>query len=432
MMMARTQSKAWRSMVAAGLVGMGALSSNAQTAGFWLVGWPPGGTASGVRALSQDGHVAGGASFIPGQVKSAAFRWTASTGRDDWGLLPGMPYYTPVQASDGSGQIVAGYMTVEGLPGERPYRRVGDGPLENLGTLPGQTRCYAWGMSGDGSVVVGHAENGTWTDAYGEAFRWTLAAGMMGLGYLYPNGTLSKAYGVSRDGKTIVGTSQSFGPGGPQGAFVWTEAAGMVVLPWLPTAPFASESARAVNADGTVVVGKSPSAGGWSHAVRWTPTGIEDLVSPTYSAVHGIAYAVCDDGSIVGGTVFPSGNDLAFVWTPELGMLNAADYLASHGVTVPVDYTLRSIRAISGDGLTIAGDARSFLTSQIVGFVATIPGKLCIPDCDASSALDIDDFICFQTRFAIDDPYADCDSSGALDIDDFICFQTLFSVGCPG
>ncbi len=54
----------------------------------------------------------------------------------------------------------------------------------------------------------------------------------------------------------------------------------------------------------------------------------------------------------------------------------------------------------------------------------------CYPDCDASGILDIDDFICFQTFFAIGDPYADCDASGGLDIDDFICFQTFFAIGC--
>jgi hypothetical protein len=54
----------------------------------------------------------------------------------------------------------------------------------------------------------------------------------------------------------------------------------------------------------------------------------------------------------------------------------------------------------------------------------------CYPDCDGSGTLDIDDFICFQTFFAIGDPYADCDASGTLNIDDFICFQTFFAIGC--
>ncbi len=54
----------------------------------------------------------------------------------------------------------------------------------------------------------------------------------------------------------------------------------------------------------------------------------------------------------------------------------------------------------------------------------------CPADCDASGALSIDDFLCFQTNFVLGDPLADCDASGALTIDDFICFQTQFVLGC--
>ncbi len=58
------------------------------------------------------------------------------------------------------------------------------------------------------------------------------------------------------------------------------------------------------------------------------------------------------------------------------------------------------------------------------------PPSACYADCDASGELNIDDFICFQTLFALSDPKADCDASGTLDIDDFICFQTFFAIGC--
>jgi hypothetical protein len=55
-------------------------------------------------------------------------------------------------------------------------------------------------------------------------------------------------------------------------------------------------------------------------------------------------------------------------------------------------------------------------------------------NCDGSRSpiLSIDDFVCFQTNFALADPAADCDGSGSLDINDFICFQTAFAYasGC--
>ena len=62
----------------------------------------------------------------------------------------------------------------------------------------------------------------------------------------------------------------------------------------------------------------------------------------------------------------------------------------------------------------------------------------CYADCDQTTGiggLDIMDFVCFQTRFVSQDPYAcDCDIStgpGVCDLIDFICFQSAFVSGCP-
>ncbi len=54
----------------------------------------------------------------------------------------------------------------------------------------------------------------------------------------------------------------------------------------------------------------------------------------------------------------------------------------------------------------------------------------CPSDCDASGSLDIDDFICFQSLYAVGDLASDCDEDGALTIDDFACFQAAYAVGC--
>ncbi len=55
----------------------------------------------------------------------------------------------------------------------------------------------------------------------------------------------------------------------------------------------------------------------------------------------------------------------------------------------------------------------------------------CYADCDGNSALDLADFGCFQSKFALADPYADCNADGLLSLADFGCFQTKFAVGCP-
>ena len=58
----------------------------------------------------------------------------------------------------------------------------------------------------------------------------------------------------------------------------------------------------------------------------------------------------------------------------------------------------------------------------------------CYANCDGSTnspVLNVNDFICFQSRFAAAEPYADCDQSGTLNVNDFICFQGRFAAGCP-
>ncbi len=65
------------------------------------------------------------------------------------------------------------------------------------------------------------------------------------------------------------------------------------------------------------------------------------------------------------------------------------------------------------------------------------PPPVCYPNCDGSTngsgqpTLTLADMGCFQTKFALQDPYADCNGDGLLSLPDFGCFQTKFALGCP-
>jgi hypothetical protein len=61
---------------------------------------------------------------------------------------------------------------------------------------------------------------------------------------------------------------------------------------------------------------------------------------------------------------------------------------------------------------------------------SVLPGP-CYPDCNGDGLLNLADFGCFQTKFALQDPYADCNGDGFLGLADFGCFQTKFALGCP-
>jgi len=404
-----------------------------QTPSFDLVGFAPGNTSSVVLGLSQDGSVGVGAS---GGVVSVAFRWTAAGGREDYGLLPGMPAQTWAKAVSSNGTVIAG--SIAGNPIESASVRIGSGLVQDLGILPNHHSSRALAVSGDGTIVVGQNMAGSGTNyTSGQAFMWTAQTGMQPMPHLRPGGSLTQARGISRDGTTIVGMSQFGGTGGPIEAFRWTQSGGMVPLPTLPGAPTYFTQASAASADGSVIVGNAKSTTipqSYDHAVRWTVSGVEDLgVLP--GGTNSYSWATSDNGLVVGGICRVSQVEVPFVWSPLTGMIPLADHLASSGVIIPQGWTLYSLWTISGAGLTFAGSARSG-SGDRQGFVATVAG-FCYPNCDGSAAppvLNVSDFVCFLTRFAAGDPYANCDGSNRppiLNVADFVCFQTKFAAGCP-
>ncbi len=99
--------------------------------------------------------------------------------------------------------------------------------------------------------------------------------------------------------------------------------------------------------------------------------------------------------------------------------------LTTLGITPTAQMKVRVVARDEGTGSIVEA-----AIDDILFFSIGCSGTACYADCDASGGLSIDDFICFQTLFALGDPTADCDASGGLSIDDFICFQTSFAIGC--
>jgi hypothetical protein len=129
-----------------------------------------------------------------------------------------------------------------------------------LGLLPGTVGSVALAASWDGSVIVGSSQSNAPPDGSGsQAFRWTAANGMVGLGDL-PGGILrSGASAVSANGNIVVGLSRS---DVGEEMFVWDEARGMRSLPQLLVNEFGLDLtgwtqlvASACSADGRVIVG---------------------------------------------------------------------------------------------------------------------------------------------------------------------------------
>gem|GEM_PF-355911 len=221
-----------------------------------------------------------------------------------------------------------------------------------LGKLPGGTFSQSFGVSDDGSTVVGWA-NSTFSGNDGlEAWRWTLANGMTGLGDFPPNNPLnyevfSAAAKVSANGSIVVGDGATTNDATV--AFRWTQGSGLVSIGDLSGGGVFSQ-AKSVSADGSVIVGFSESATG-NEPFRWTPGG--GLVSLGYlpgGADFALAWDVSADGSIVvGSSQNADGRSEAFRWTQATGMIGLGDLPG--GQTNSVAY------AISPNGQYMVGAA---------------------------------------------------------------------------
>src|SRR6516165_5191486 len=141
--------------------------------------------------------------------------------------------------------------------------------MVDLGFLPGgDGSSIANGVNANGRVVVGSSNYAG--GPVNQAFRWTAARGMVGLGFL-PGGDFSVANGVNANGKVVVGSVRD--ASGAFQAFRWTRATRMQsVLTLLLAAKVVTmtgwqlRSANGVSADGTVIVGDGVHPLGQSQA----------------------------------------------------------------------------------------------------------------------------------------------------------------------
>jgi len=413
---------------------------------FTGIGDLPGGRVfSECLALSRDGAVAFGDSvtrnFDPINSISSACRYTSGLGLQ-W-LDPGYPdFSTFAYAANQDGTAAAGYAVIVPMFADiEIFRWTAAGGIQILGDIPGgATNSTARAISADGSTIAGFGSSAASTLSCGicqEAFVWTQAAGIVGLGDL-PGGTLdSRAYGISADGAVIVGAGTSAIGTAP---VMW--AFGIHNLGYLLQGAFAPQGAAyAVSADGQTIVGYSSSVNGTMEAFRWNNLGMIGLGDLPGGPFQSQAWAVSDDGQVVVGQgtleggLFGAGQSAAFIWDAAHGMRNLQQVLTDAGLNL-TGWTLSSARAISSDGVTIAGIGIN-PAGDGEGWIAPLPRPTCYPNCDQSTTppvLNIADFVCFLNKFASGDTYADCDNSSVppiLSVQDFGCFLNRFYAGCP-
>lgn len=323
------------------VVGAGTSSTNVEQAFRWTQagGMQSLGSLDGGLLGSEASSVSGNGAVVVGESNSTngiqAFRWTQAGGMVGLGDLAGGSFFSVAEGVNADGSVVVGRGI--GANGFEAFRWTQAGGMLGIGDLAGGTfHSEAFGVSADGSVVVGSGSSANGS----EAFRWTQASGMVGLGDLVGGVFYSEAFAVSADGTVVVGDSLS--ANGSE-AFRWTQAGGMQGLGDLAGGAFNSE-AFGVSADGSVVVGDGTTANG-EEAFRWTQAGGMVRVADWLTAAGAVlpagyfidsASAVSADGSVVVGTsTGPNGEEayLARVSAIGSGLINPVVFNQSVLVT---------------------------------------------------------------------------------------------------
>lgn len=344
----------------------------AATAMFTGIGDLAGGAVSSqVFALSGDGATAVGRSASSAGLE--AVRWTAGGGLQGLGSLTTPPADFATGVSDDGSAI--GGLAASPLGGTEAFRWTSGGGMLGLGDLSGGAfDAQGLGMSGDGGTIIGHSESANGE----EAFRWTSGTGMVGLGDLSGGTFASTARGVSADGSVIVGRGTS--ADGPE-AYIWTQPTGMVPLGDLPGGAFDS-IALGVSADGTHVVGSATPAGAIREAFRWSAIdGMVPLGDLPGGDVNSTAFAVSADGRVIGGTgalTFNNAGDRAVVWIDD-ALYDVKTLLeAEYGLDLG-DWILVGVRGVSDDGLVWAGNGIN-PDGDVEGWIASVSALPAVPE----------------------------------------------------
>jgi len=293
---------------------------------------------SHASGTSANGAVIVGWTELP-QNGTRAFRWTLASGAQDLGTMAGGSVWTAPSVSD-DGAVITGAELVPTLGGPRAYRWTVANGMQDLGTLGGQFS-RAYDVNSDGSVIIGEAQN---SSGVFRGFRWTSATGMQDLGDWTPYrvsadgavvigaGSASQALywtvgsgvtvalsdipspgvtptdlqarAVSADGRVVVGVSAVYASNGSLQQFRnfrWSAQTGVFFLPTNAPGSTVLRATTAVNGNGTVIVGRDSDGDAW----RWTAaTGVHAL--GTLGGLYAGATSVDDSGTVVVGWSFDS------------------------------------------------------------------------------------------------------------------------------
>lgn len=261
----------------------------------------------------------------------------------------------------------------------------------SLGASSGNSASSAWGVSSDGTTIVGLG----WINAgSAHAIKWTNGGGVEDLGSTVPNRS-TRANAANDDGSIIAGWQDS-ASGFRQGA-IWTN--GVQELITHPNNDPATEvgclSDDGIWAGGGQGFSNNFQAWKWSQA-----SGIIDIGPAPTSGWRGAITGFSSNGSISVGFYRPWPAPATFgrgiLHTDSGGLLDLTDYAISLGIDVQ-GAILALPLGISDDGSTVIG-----ITNSGNGFVLRISNFPSNNDCGNAIALSCGDVVTGSTSNASD------------------------------
>jgi len=242
-----------------------------------------------------------------------------------------------------------------------------------IGMLPGSTFSGAYGISGDGSTVVG--VSGT------TAFRWTTGSGIQDLGKL-PGAQLAAAYAANYDGSIIVGDSTQSNTR----PFRWSQSSGMQALD-VPSSPGPS-GWKNIRALGISSNGLSIAGYGQERSYTYPDLPYHSLKwgAPSYSSSvgqQGMILGASGNGQVTVGVLFSRIDEGGSIYSRiyKWSTINGAQDLGGDGYARGANYDGSVIVGSSGGnafrwdesgGLQIIGSGDAISTSAdgsiVVGY----------------------------------------------------------------
>jgi probable HAF family extracellular repeat protein len=303
----------------------------------------PGGIANSMAyGVSADGTVVVGWGNNS-TTGTEAFRWTQVRGMEGLG-------FTEAFATSADGSTVVGYRHI--AKQAEPVRWTRDGGIFGLGKLTDCRFGEANGISSDGSIIIG-----TYKSESDEITTWRFkrppAHGIAGPPVLLEALVRAAARAVSADGAVVVGESRQ--KSGYDEAFRFDADSGLIHLGVL--SGDSSSVADGVSANGSVIVGSS--SGADTQAFRWTQQdGMIGLGTLPNGSRNSRARGVSADGSIIVGQCYGEGGFEAFIWDAAHGMRSLRQVLVSQFdlANSLAGWKLKSANAVSADGSFVVGD----------------------------------------------------------------------------